>query len=383
MDLAIETNIVYTLLLDSDKRITVMQGGTRSGKTYNILQYFIIKLLSETGKVWTICRESLPSIKGSVLRDFIHILNEMGIYTEAYHNKTEQVYNLNGNLVEFVSIDQPQKIRGRKRNYLFINEANELNYDAWMQLSFRTTDKIVLDYNPSDEYSWIYDNVIPRKDADFYITTYRDNPFLPKELISEIERLEEADENYWNIYGLGQRGHSAELIYTHWMVSKGMPMRGEQWYGLDFGFNVPSALVLCELWEGTIYVHEVIYETKLTTGQLIERFKMIGMNKGMAIYCDNAEPDRIQELCNAGYNCFPAEKSVNAGIDSIKSRPLRITQESANLIKEIRNYKWMMDKDGKIKNPEQPVKFNDHAMDAMRYAIFTKLATPAVNWYAQ
>ena len=349
-----------------------MQGGTRSGKTYNILLFFVIKLLRERGKTLTICRASLPSIKGSVLRDFIEILLKIGIYDESNHNKTEQTYLLNGNLVEFVSVDQPQKIRGRKRNYLFINEANELGYDAWLQLIFRTEEKAVLDYNPSDEYSWIYEQVVTREDADFFITTYRDNPFLPQDLVDEIERLKDADENYWRVYGLGQRGLSSETIYTHWHTINRLPGKGEVFYGLDFGYNVPSALVKIEMHEGAAYVDEVLYETKLTTGDLIERLKGLGIRKSDELFCDAAEPKTIEELTRAGYNAKRADKDVWAGINKVKSMPLYITEGSANLMKEIKNYKWKTDKDGKIAQDEQPVKFMDHALDAMRYGIFTK-----------
>ena len=174
----VTTNVVFEVLQNSQKRISIMQGGTRSGKTYNVITWFIVKLLQEKGKTLTICRSSLPSIKGSVMRDFVEILSKYGLYSEEKHNKTDNIYFLGGNVVEFVSTDQPQKIRGRKRNYLFINEANEVNYESWMQLSLRTTEKIVIDYNPSDYYSWIYDKVVPREDADFTITTYKDNPFL-------------------------------------------------------------------------------------------------------------------------------------------------------------------------------------------------------------
>jgi len=189
----VTTNIVFEVLQNSQKKISVMQGGTRSGKTYNVLTWFIVKLLQEKGKTLTICRSSLPSIKGSVMRDFIEILSKYGLYSEEKHNKSENLYFLGGNIVEFVSTDQPQKIRGRKRNYLFINEANEVNYESWMQLALRTTEKIVIDYNPSDYYSWIYDKVVPREDADFTITTYKDNPFLEKSIVDEIERLKSAD----------------------------------------------------------------------------------------------------------------------------------------------------------------------------------------------
>ncbi len=357
-----------------------MQGGSRSGKTYNILIWFIIKLLQENGKTLTVVRQSLPSIKGSVLRDFIDILSRLGIYSEDNHNKTEQIYQLNGNTIEFVSADQPQKIRGRARTYLFCNEANELSYEAWMQLIMRTESKIVIDYNPSDVSSWIYDDVIPRDDADFYITTFRDNPFLPKELVDELERLKDADPNYWQIYGLGERGLSQDLIYTHFKITEEMPDDGESVYGLDFGFNVPTALVKVTFKENAAYAKEILYETKLTTADLIERLNNLGIDKYDEIYCDAAEPKTIEELARHGFNAKPANKDVTEGIRAVKGTPLFIQQDSVNLLKELKNYRWKTDRNGN--KLDAPVKFNDHILDGLRYAIFSKLTIPSVTWGA-
>ena len=174
----ISTNVIFKHLQKSKTKITIEQGGTRSGKTYNILLWLIFDYCTKNnGKTITICRKTFPSVRASVMRDFLDILKQHRIYSEDFHNKSNSEYALFGNLVEFISLDQPQKVRGRKRDVLFINEANELFFEDWQQLVFRTTEKIILDYNPSDEYSWIYDNVIPRKDAEFFKTTYLDNPF--------------------------------------------------------------------------------------------------------------------------------------------------------------------------------------------------------------
>lgn len=337
------------------------------------------------GSVITIVRKTLPALKGSAYRDFLKIIENEGWYVEENHNKSEMTYLLFGNLIEFISVDQPQKIRGRKRNICFINEANELSYEDFFQLNVRTTDKIIIDYNPSDEWHWIYDKLQIREDADFFITTYKDNPFLEKELIEEIERLEQADENHWRVYGLGQRGISTDTIYTHWQLVKDLPRKGEVFLGQDFGFNVPSALIRVEFYEGAIYCEELIYETKLTTNDLIERYKRIGLSKTTEIFCDSAEPKTIEEIRRAGYNAKQADKDVTEGIRKIKSLPLFISKSSSNIIKEIRSYKWKSDSNGKPvrdKDKDEPVKFNDHAMDALRYAVFTKLFATKFNWVA-
>lgn len=367
----------YYDLKGSNKRIVINQGGTRSGKTYSTLQVLCEYCLKNVnaGAVISVVRKTLPALKGSAYRDFLEILQREGWYNENDHNKSEMYYQLFGNLVEFISVDQPQKIRGRKRNLCFINEANELSWEDFFQLNIRTTDKIIIDYNPSDEFHWIYDKLQPREDADFFVTNYKDNPHLEKELIEEIERLQAADNNYWLVYGLGQRGVSQETIYTHWQLGD-FPDDCETVYGIDFGYNVPSAIIRIGFKETALYVDEVLYETKLTTNDLIERLNGLGIEKSAELFCDNAEPKTIEEMTRAGYNAKPAEKDVYAGIQKVKSLPLYVTPNSSNLIKEIKSYKWKLDKDGKIHPDEVPVKFNDHAMDAMRYGIYTKLNRP-------
>lgn len=360
----------------SKKRITINQGGTRSGKTYSILQVLCEWCIQnkDKGYVISVVRKTLPALKGSAYRDFIKILNNEGWYNEIFHNKSEMSYILFGNLWEFLSVDQPQKIRGRKRNVCFINEANELTWEDFFQINIRTTDKLILDYNPSDEFHWIYEKLQTREDADFFITTYKDNPFLEQELVDEIELLQEADENHWKVYGLGERGTSTETIYTHWGYCKRLPLKGEIFYGQDFGYNVPSALLEIEYYENALYWNQLIYERKLTTSDLIERYKSLDMSKTAEIFCDSAEPKTIEELCRAGYNAKPSDKEVLEGIRFVKGKKLWITENSTDTIKEVKSYKWKIDKEGRVL--DEPVKFNDHAMDGGRYGSFTKLMRP-------
>ncbi len=367
----------YYDLKGSRKRIVINQGGTRSGKTYSTLQVLCeyCQRNRDSGAIISVIRKTLPALKGSAYRDFLEILQREGWYSENDHNKSEMYYNLFGNLFEFISVDQPQKIRGRKRTICFINEANELTWEDFFQLNIRTSDKIIVDYNPSDEFHWIYEKLQIREDADFFVSTYLNNPYLPQELIDEIELLRQADDNYWRVYGLGERGISQETVYTHWSYGE-FPEDCEVAYGVDFGYNVPSTVVKIGFKEASCYVSEALYETKLTTNDLIERLKGLGIERSDELFCDNAEPKTIEELCRAGYNAKPAEKDVYAGIQKVKSMPLIVTPESSNLIKEIKSYKWKLDKNGKIHPDEVPVKFNDHAMDAMRYGIYTKLNRP-------
>ena len=210
--LNLKGTVVLQKNLNASTRIVVNQGGTRSSKTYSLAQLIILKALQSKGKVYTICRKTLPALKGTAYRDFFNILESHNLYNPDNHNKSELTYKLNGNTIEFLSIDMSQKIRGRKRAVLWLNEANEFRFEDWVQLSLRTTENIYLDFNPSDPYSWIYDNVMNREDCTFIKSTYLDNPFLPDETIKEIERLKQLDSNYWQIYGIVDRDWETRII---------------------------------------------------------------------------------------------------------------------------------------------------------------------------
>lgn len=380
----IKTNVVFEHLLESTKKITIEQGGTRSGKTYNILLFIIFKYcLENTGKTITICRKTFPAVRSSVMRDFLDILKAHNCYSEEAHNKSNNEYRLNGNLIEFISLDQPQKVRGRKRNLLFINEANELDYEDWQQLIFRTEDKIILDFNPSDEYHWIYDKVIPRDDADFYITTYLDNMFLNESIKEEIERLKYTDETYWQIYGLGLKGISKATIFNYYEFDT-LPQDAEFIsYGADAGYtNDPTTLVSVYKQGYNLYIKEHIYQTQMTTIDIANKWKEIGIDRDL-IYFDSAEPRLIEELRRMGFNVRPSLKgtdSVNAGIDLLKRFKIHIHKDSHNCIQEFRNYKWQEDRSGKMIN--KPIDKHNHTIDAVRYATYSVLSKPNFGKYA-
>lgn len=380
----VDVNVVFEHLLDSESKIVCEQGGTRSGKTFNILLYIIFHYCQvNTGKTITICRKTFPAVRSSVMRDFLNILKSYNKYDEAYHNKSNSEYTLNNNLIEFISVDQPQKIRGRKREFLFINEANELEYEDWQQLIFRTTEKIVLDYNPSDEYHWIYDKVLNRDDVEFYKTTYKDNKFLDESIIKEIERLKQTDEQYWQIYGLGVRGVSKATIFNYVEVPH-IPHDAELIsYGADAGYtNDPSTLVSVYRKDYNLYIKEHLYRTMMTTKDLSDCFKKEVMSRN-AIYFDAAEPRLIDELRRMGHNIQPSLKgrdSINAGIDLLKRFKIHITSDSNNAIQEFRNYKWQEDRSGKLTN--KPVDKNNHIIDAVRYATYSILSRPNFGKYA-
>lgn len=381
--LKIKTNVVYQHLVNSDKKIVIEQGGTRSGKTYNIILWIIFEYCTRNNdKVITICRKSFPSLRATVLRDFISILQANSLYSEKYHNKSNSEYYLFGNLVEFISLDQPQKIRGRKRDLLFINEGNELFFEDWQQLVFRTQERIVLDFNPSDEYHWIYDKVIPREDCDFFKTTYLDNPFVEDSIIKEIERLRDTDEQYWQIYGLGERAASRSTIFKYTEVNI-IPQEAELVaYGMDFGYtNDPTTFVSVYTQGLNLYVKEHLYKTQMTT-QDINLFLKAEELLGKPIYADNAEPRLISELRKMGHNIAPSIKgrdSINAGIDLLKRYKINVLSSSTNAISEFRNYKWKEDKAGMLINT--PEDKHNHIIDSCRYATYSILSSPNFGRY--
>ena len=380
----IKTNIVYEHLLESNKKIVIEQGGTRSGKTFNILLWIIFQYCTDNrDKVITICRKTFPALRATVMRDFMDILKEYDIYRSGFHNKSNSEYLLFGNLIEFISLDQPQKVRGRKRNLLYANEINELTWEDWQQLIFRTNDKIVGDFNPSDEYHWLYDKVIPRNDCQFFQTTYKDNPYLENTLISEIERLKETDEQYWQIYGLGERATSINTIFNYIEV-KQIPEDAKLIsYGMDFGYsNDPTTLVSVYSKDYNLYIKEHLYRTQMTTQDINVFLREQNLLRN-PIYADSAEPRLIAELRRMGHNIFPSIKgkdSINAGIDLLKRYKLHITSDSNNAIQEFRNYKWKLDKSGKLINiPEDK---HNHCIDPCRYATYSLLSRPNFGKYA-
>ena len=370
----IDTTNVFHKAYRSSTRITCLQGGTRSSKTYSLCQLFIVKALRETGKVFTICRKTLPALKGTAYRDVLELLKELGLYLEEYHNKSELSYALNGNLIEFISIDKPQKIRGRKRDYLWLNEANEFNYEDYQQLILRTTGKVYLDYNPSDPYSWIYEKVITRDDCTFIKSTYKANPFLDKDTIAEIERLKDLDPDYWRVYGLGEIGSIQTMIFRQFELVDEVQGRLVG-YGLDFGFtNSPTALVAVYQSDNNLYIKEMLYEKRLTNMDIANKLKEFRIDRQSEIVGDSAEPKTIEEIYRQGFNIKPAKKGagIHLGIDIMRRYKLHITKDSLNAIKEFRGYKWATDKNGDVLNT--PVKVNDHLIDATRYLCLNKLS---------
>ena len=366
------TSVLFEANYKATEPIIVNQGGTSSGKTVCILQVLAIRAIQEPDSIITVVGQDIPNLKRGALRDFqLYVLNDPIISEQvASYNKSERIYTFkSGSIIEFESYDNEQDSRNGKRQYLFVNEAQGISYEIYKQLQLRTTKQAFLDYNPSAEF-WVHEKVLTLPDAErkLLISDYRHNPFCPDSIVRNIEALKEQDFELWKVYGRGMTGKIEGLIYTNWHLCDSIPSDLERVKGLDFGFNHPTALldVAVDEQNKTIYVDELVYESGLIPQELIEL--MTTVTPTDTIYADAARPDTIEEIYRAGFNIHKADKSVWDGIQKVKSYKIFITRHSQNVLKEIRSYKWKVDKNGK--SLEEPVKFLDDAMDAMRYAVW-------------
>ena len=365
-------------------QIICNEGGSRSGKSYSTIQILVSIATTQNNKRISIVSHSLPHIKRGAFRDLQQVLRDTGNWYEEWMRWTDFVYSFpNGSYIELFGLEDEGKARGPGRDILFINEANLISKLLFDQLAMRTTGTIFMDWNPAEFNSWVYDIADNPKNKKIH-STYQDNIHnLSQQQIDYIESYKDLPDDFmWKVYGLGERGAAKELIYTNWKIVSELPAKGQTFYGLDFGYTVPTALVKIEHFEGANYVQEMLYLPKLTISDLINKLKGLNLTRSDEIFCDAAEPKTIEELSRNGFNCKPADKDVWAGIMKVKSHPLHIVHNSSNLKAELQSYKWKTDKDGNIASDESPVKENDHLLDAMRYGIFTKLTTKSPSWVA-
>ena len=367
-----------------EKRVIVNQGGTSSSKTWSVLQ--LLYILADQSKkpiLISVVSESMPHLKRGCMRDFFTMLKADGLYIRDNHNKTDNSYQVGKSLIEFFSSDNESKLRGARRDILFINECNNVSYDAYNQLEVRTKSKVFLDFNPVSEF-WVHDKVLPHDDSYFIKSTYLDNDQLDAQIIKSIEKRKLTDPEWWNVYGLGNVGTLEGVIFPMFDIVDKMP-EDNKWtvYGLDFGYtNDPSALIEVSFKEGELYLNQVIFETGLTNQDLCAKFELFEIEKKSEIYADSAEPKSIEEIRRKGYYAIkPAAKgkdSIVNGIDLLKQYKINVTKSSVDLIKEFRNYQWFKDKDGKHHN--KPIDNWNHGIDAVRYAVTMKMNKRTQTW---
>ena len=377
MELTVNTTTTFDNLLSANKRITQHIGGTRSGKTYAILQYLIVKALQEPQNI-TIVRRTVPSLKRSVIKDFKEIMQELGIWSNESYNISDRVYSFsNGALISFVNTDDAEKLRGVKSNILFIDEASEQHEESYFQLSIRTTGEIILAFNPTvSPYHWLRN----MDEVEQFRTTYRDNPYLPDVMIKEIEALEHKNPKYYKIYGLGEYAPNEKAVFNNFQILEDFPTHELIGYGMDFGFSQdPTTLIAVHKHHDMLYVRELMYERGLTTTDIVRRLTSLNIGK-TEIWADSAEPRLIEEIYRSGFNIKPVKKgpdSIKFGISVLQNFGLVVDNKSTHLIDELYGYEYMTDKNGVVL--DKPQGFNDHCIDALRYLAMSRLSLKQAN----
>ena len=352
------------------------QGSSRSSKTYSNVQWLIKRCLDVAGTSVSIVRKTMPAIKRSVYRDFEEIMVTWGLWNDRRMNKSEFVYTFdNGSWIEFFSCENEQKMRGSKRQILFVNEANELSFIEWQQLQMRTTLFSIIDYNPSfSEEHWI-NQVNQERKTFHFISTYKDNPFLEQKVIDEIESLQWKNKTLWQVYGLGQQAIVEGLVFPTIIIDDYTPREAERrrYIGIDFGYeNDPTAIVEVSFWKNKMYIKELCYKTHMLASDIIAELKKI--NWEPEIISESADPRLVDEIYNAGLDIKPVHKfggSIMAGITKMQEYEICVTKESINVIKELRNYTYRQDREGKWLNV--PIDAYNHGIDAIRYVVLEKI----------
>ena len=361
-------------------RVRVVQGGTSSSKTFSIIPTLIMYCVSTPGAEVSIVSESVPHLRRGAIRDFIKIMTSIGNSLNNW-NKSTLIYHFdNGSFIEFFSADQSDKLRGARRDVLFVNEANNIDWESYHQMSVRTRKFIYIDYNPTQEF-WAHTELIGKEGTDFVILTYKDNEALEPAIVKEIESARDRakDSPYWanwfKVYGEGKLGSLQGVIFSNWEQCEKMP---DSWtwktYGIDWGYtNDPTAVVeVCEF-DGKIWVNEILYEKGLTNADIAKKIEGF---RGAEFIADSAEPKSIEDIRRHGFRiraCQKGRDSIRSGIDKLQQQPIMITSSSTNIIKEVRGYVWATDRTGK--ETGEPIDSFNHAWDAIRYVVMEKKRT--------
>ena len=359
-----------TRIAQLTKRIRAIPGGTSASKTISILIYLIsLSQTDKAPKLTSIVSESLPHLKRGAIRDFLDIMKSHNYFKEKFWNKSDSTYTFEtGSQIEFFGADQADKLRGGRRDRLFINEANNVSFNAFEELEVRTRDLIFLDWNPTNEF-WYYTEVKDKRDDVEELTlTYLDNEALDNETKKSIEQRKNR-KDWWTVYGLGQLGELEGKIYRDWQIIDEIPHEARlERYGLDFGYtNDPTAIVAIYKYNDGYILDEILFRKGLSNRQIADHLNNI---TPALVIADSAEPKSIDELASYGVQIIGANKgrdSVRQGIQYVQDQKISVTKKSTNIIKEYRNYLWKVDRNGDLISPNEPEKAFDHAMDAIRY----------------
>jgi phage terminase large subunit len=358
-------------ILNLKKRIKIIQGGTSAGKTFGIIPVLIDKAARHEGLEISIVAETIPHLRRGALKDFLKIMKWTGRFFEDRFNKSLLRYEFaNGSVIEFFSADDSSKLRGARRDILYINECNNVTFDSYNELAIRTRKEVYLDFNPANEF-WVHTELKNEPDSDFLILTYKDNEALDQSIIEQIEKNKEKAKtssywaNWWKVYGEGQLGMLEGVVFSNWKQIDTIPSEAKLLgIGLDFGYtNDPTAIIEIYNYNGQRIVNELVYQTGLLNSEIAKL-----LPKHVPVYADSSEPKSIDEIKRFGViikGVTKGKDSINYGIDVIQRNEYLVTANSGNLIKELRSYIWDTDKQGKRLN--KPIDFNNHAIDAFRY----------------
>lgn len=359
-----------------DTRTIVNKGGTRSSKTWSILQLlYIIAVKSKKPRVISVVSETMPHLKRGCIRDFRTMLEADGIWNEDSWNATDFVYRIGSCIIEFFSADMPSKVTGPARDILFINECINVPFDVYRQLAARTSETVFLDYNPLYDF-WVDSKVLPREDTALIHSTYKDNDMLSAAQIAEIVYQGSIDENYYRVMVLGETGIYEGAIINNWDIVESLPPRDtwkKHWIGVDFGWSAPTAIMHVILGEGgEVWIDELAYGRGLDNPDIAQ----IIIDAGYAdieTICDKAEPKSIKEIKNAGVNAVPSDnKDIDLGIKVMNRYKKHYTSRSLNSIDENRKYRYKQDADGEFTG--KPIDAFNHAKDAERYVFLNRLS---------
>jgi phage terminase large subunit len=367
--MAYQITTALTKILKLTKRIRAIQGGTGASKTISILQDLIdLAQRDKDPTLTSIVSESVPHLKKGCIRDFKNIMQHHNYWREDRWQETDKIYTFeSGSQIEFFGAEQADKLRGGRRDRLYINECNNVSFSAFEELEVRTKDLVYLDWNPVGDF-WFYQLKEERNDIDHIILTYMDNESLPEATVASIEQRK-GRPDWWQVYGLGQLGVLEGKIYTDWLIIDHVPHEARlERYGLDFGYsNDPTAIVAVYYHNGGYILDEIVYQKGLSNKNISDILK--NQDTGMII-ADCAEPKSIDEIRAYGLPIFPTDKGKDSkkfGIDVVRQQRISITKNSLNGIKEYRNYLWFIDKDGNKDNTRTDGA--DDFLDAVRYAI--------------
>lgn len=386
-DVRVKVTEVFDKYMSCTRPYLVSIGGAGSSKSYSFGQLFVHRLFNRPNRKMLVTRKTGPALFYTAYSLIINLLKQYGCYERARHDKTMRIIEnpKNGAVIYFLSIDDPEKIKSTDFNDVWMEEANEFDWSDFLIVQTRMrapTDgegpnQVFMSLNPGEEQGWVNQKVILAPafagKIDVIWSNYKMNPHLDQEYKDTLENLKEQDIDSWRIFAQGTFGQLTNIIYKPYIVLQKFPeAMDEELYCVDFGYNNPSSILKIGTRDVTNhYLTQLVYQTRLTNGQLIDLAKerIPAAKRDLPMYCDAAEPDRIQEFKSAGFNAIPADKEVKTGIDFCKRQTFYTLESNSETNKEAKTYKWKTDKNGNVL--DEPVKFMDHSMDAKRYGIYT------------